>query len=493
MLLASLRFVKIFLTALVLMIYSRVFGIGIQMDSWVFASGITAYVGLALWGPVNELVRSRFVRQVSEAGEKSARTSATSLLIFTLTASVLVCFVLLIGAPQVVTALLGATEPAARSLVLKIFVIMLPSIIIGPVLSQGIAYMNCYGAIYAPEFMGIATALLNMACVLALNPLLGIYSLVFGYYLGAVLSLIVVLHFLRSRGILRGVAGARAILKDAGAVIIFAAPLFFSYGSAQMNGLLEKYLASLMGVGVISSVYYASQIKSALQAVLSSVLFSLIVPRLTQAASQWGGGEFKRMFAESQRVAMMFVLIVLPFVFGAADSLAAILFSKAATSASAQQEIALLIRLYAAALVPVVLYLVYGVALLAQEKGGAYATLGVTAQLMSALFCVAMFRPLGPQVFPIALLLSHLAAALLMLHRIDLQGRRAILAEASGFIVLLAAASVAVMLAGRSLSDASHSSLLSLGLLGLAYGIVVLVMVIVFNCIKSWYGKLKVF
>ncbi|MGH7462799.1 MAG: lipid II flippase MurJ, partial [Longimicrobiales bacterium] len=388
----------------VLLLYARAFGIGIQMDSWVFASGVAASVGLALWGPVNEMVRSRFVRQVAETGEDSARTSATSLLVFTSSASVLVCVALFMGAPQIVSTLYAASEPSASTLVLKLFVLMLPSIVIGQVLNLGTAYMNCYDVIYAPEFMGVATAFLNLACVLGLTQLLGIYSLVFGYYLGATLSLVVVLRFLRSRGFLRGTGGAGAILRDARAAILFAAPLFFSYGAGQLNGLLEKYLASLMGVGVMSSVNYASQIKSALQAVLTSVMFSLIVPRLTHAASQWGGGEFKRMFAESQRVAMIFVLIVLPFVFGAADAIATILFGNRMTAPSALREIALLIRLYVAALVPGVLYIVYGVALLAQQKGRAYAALGMAAQLLSALICVALFQTFGPSVFPIALL-----------------------------------------------------------------------------------------
>lgn len=491
LLLASLRFVKLSLTVAILMLYARAFGIGIQMDSWVFASGVTASVGLALWGPVNEIVRSRFVRQVAEVGEESARANATSLLVFTSTVSVLLCVVLFMGAPQIVTTLFVTTELAALSLVLKLFVLMLPSIIIGQVLSLGTAYMNCYDVIYAPEFMGVATAVLNLTCVLTLTPLLGIYSLVFGYYLGAVLSLVVVLHFLKSRGFLRGMLGAGAILEDARAAILFAAPLFFSYGAGQLNGLLEKYVASLMGVGVMSSVNYASQIKSTLQAVLTSVMFSLIVPRLTHAASQREGGEFKRMFAESQRVAMIFLLLVLPFVFGTADALAAILFGKSATSVSALQEIALLIRLYIAALVPVVLYLVYGVALLAQQKGRAYAALGVAAQLLSALICVALFHVLGPTVFPIALLLSHLVAALLMLQRIDVQRRRALLAEASAFVALFAAAAVAVLLAHRALSDACNSDWMGVGLLGLAYGLVVLVVVLLFNPRKAGGKALK--
>lgn len=478
---------KLSLTVAVLLLYARAFGIGIQMDSWVFASGFAASVGLVLWGPVNEIVRSRFVRQVAEAGEENARSSATSLLVFSATASVLVCILLFMGAPQIVDTLYAASEPSAKSLVLTLFVLMLPSIVIGQFLSLGTAYMNCYDAIYTPEFMGIAAAVLNLACVAALSPLMGIHSLVLGFYIGAAASLLVVVRFLLSRGFLRRAGGLAMIFRDSRHAIVFAAPLFFSFGAGQLNVLLEKYLASLMGVGVMSSVNYASQIKSTLQAVLTSVLFSLIVARLTHAASQQDGDVFKRMLTEAQRLAMIFVLTVLPFVFGTADALAAVLFGNSLTSASALQEMVLLIRLYAIALVPVALYLVYGVALLAQQKGRSYAALGVAAQLLSAAISVSLFQVLGSAVFPIALWLSHLAAALLMLQRIDVARRRALVVDASAFAAAIAVTAVVLLLAHRVLATAFHSDLLRLGLLALAYGLAVLVVVFV-RYLKQLHG-----
>ena len=115
LLLASLRFVKLGLTVGILVLYARAFGIGIRMDSWVFATGVTTSVGLALWGPVNEIMRSRFVRQVAESGEEAARASAVSLLVFTSVASVLVCSVLFLMAPQIVSTLYAATVPGAQA------------------------------------------------------------------------------------------------------------------------------------------------------------------------------------------------------------------------------------------------------------------------------------------------------------------------------------------------------------------------------------------
>lgn len=469
LLLAALRFVKLALTVASLVIYGRTFGIGLQMDAWVFATGVAASVGLALWGPVNEIVRSRFVRMAADSGEALARSAARSLLIFTTGASLVVCLVLLALAPHIVGVLYAASEPVTSSLVLTIFALMLPSIFVGQVVGLGGAYMNCYEIIYPPELMGVAAAALNVVCVLALSPHVGIYSLVWGYYLGAGASLVIVLRFLHTHGFWHRSPGASPILADTRAAFLFAAPLFLSYVAGQLNGLLEKYLASLMGVGVVSSVNYASQIKSTLQAVLTSVMFSLIVPKLTQAASQLESEGFSRMLIESQRVALLFLLAILPFVFGTADALAVLLFGKAAHAAGALQEITLLIRLYAVALVPVVLYLVYGMALLAQQKGGAYAALGVAVQVVSAALSVLLFRAMGAAIFPIALAVSALLASLLMLQRVDFCRRCRLLGDAAALFAAMVVSALTVKMGYQSLSSALDSSALGMSVLSLAY------------------------
>jgi putative peptidoglycan lipid II flippase len=474
-LLASLRSLKLGLTVAVLLVYARLFGIGITMDAWIFASGTAAAVLMALWGPVNEIVRSRFVRQVAGHGEPHARASAASLLVFTTLASLVLCGGLALCAPWIVDTLYAAAEASrAQDLVVGLFLVMLPSVAIGQVLGLATAYMNCYDVIYAPEFMGIAASGINLACVLVLSPALGIYALAFGYYLGAAFSLAVVLRFLWKKGFFGSFGGWPAVALDARAIVTFALPLYFTFGAGQLNGVLEKYLASLMGVGVISSVNYASQIKATLQAVLTSVLFSLIVPRLTNAAAQPGAPDFRPMFRSAQRMGMAFLGVVLPFIFGTAEGLAVALFGDALSAPSGVQDMALLIRLYVVALVAVVLYLVYGVALLAQQQGRVYAALGVLAQGVSALICVLLFRSVGAAVFPLALAVSHLLAALLMLWRVDVDRRLPLFAECGLHLGGLAVACAVVLLAYRMVTGVVPATWWALLIVGLGHGLALL-------------------
>ena len=412
--LATLRGTKLGVAVVSLLLYGRLFGIGVLMDSWVFASGVVAATGMFLWGPVNEIARSHFLRHAASDGYRTATAGATRLLRFTALGSALVAVSMWLTGPWILRALYGGTDPASEILVLRVFTLMLPSLVLGQILSLGVAYLNCCEVIYSPELIGVSAALASLACVFWLAPTLGVYSLVVAHYLGLALSSGSVLFMLSRRRFLN--ASWRPLIDPTVTDYLgSSAPLFFSYGAGQANGLLEKALASSIGVGALASVNYAAQIKSTLQAVITSVLFSLAVPRLTQAATRKEGWPvFATAWRDVQRVVMVFLLAVLPPLWGGANLIADVLFGSAKVGADQLDLVADLIRLYLMALIAVALYLVHGSALLAQRKARSYAIWGVAGQLLSALICVALFRPLGPRVFPLALLASHGVVAVAM-------------------------------------------------------------------------------
>jgi len=466
--LATLRGVKLGLAVMSLILYGRLFGIGLQMDAWVFASGLVASAGMMAWGPVNEIARSRFLQQATRDGFASAARGATKLLRFTAMGSVLLALLLWFAGPWLLSILYAGAHNDGKVLVLRVFALILPSLVLSQVQALGSAYLNCCGVIYAPEWIAVGATLTSLVSVFGLASMLGVYALVVAYYLNLLLSVGCVLILLLRRRFLgapwRPLAGP-AVLD----YLWFSAPLFLSYGAGQANGLLEKALSSSLGVGMVASVNYSSQIKSTLQAVITSVLFSLAVPRLTHAVTSGTDEiEFAVVWREVQRVVMLFLLAVLPLVWGGADLIAAVLFGKARVSADQLGLIAGLIRFYLVALVPVSLYLVHGVALLAQQKGRSYALCGVVSQLMSAAFSLSLLPVLGVQAFPLALLLSHSVAAVAMSYAVG--SSRSLWIELIGWLGVIALASVLV----RSLASWTHmklsSALPALILVSVVYG-----------------------
>jgi peptidoglycan biosynthesis protein MviN/MurJ (putative lipid II flippase) len=412
--LATLRAAKLGFAVMSLMLYGRLFGIGLRMDAWVFASSLVAAAGMMAWGPVNEIARSRFLQQVARDGFAAAAQGATRLLRVTALGSALMALLLWFAGPWLLSILYVGAQHGGGLLVLRVFALMLPSLVLSQILALGSAYLNCCAVIYAPEWIGVGAALVSLVSVYGLEPALGVYSLVVGYYLGLLLSVGSVLLLLMRRRFLgaswRPLAGPAVF-----DYLWFSAPLFLSYGAGQANGLLEKTLASSLGVGMVASVNYSSQIKATLQAVITSVLFSIAVPRLTQAANDGAATpSFAVAWRDVQRVVVLFLVAVVPPLWGGANLIAVVLFGKGRVSVDQLALISGLIRSYLIALVPVSLYLVHGVALLAQQKSRSYAVWGVAAQLLSAAFSLALVSKLGAQAFPLALLLSHSLAAVAM-------------------------------------------------------------------------------
>lgn len=408
-----LRFAKLGQGIALLVVYGRLFGIGLAMDAWVFASGAVAAAGMLVWGPVNEIARARYLKNVADHGNMAAVIGANQLLRFTVAVTLVLILAMFALGPWVVGVLYSGDQANDSGIVLRLFTLMLPSLLLGQILSLGTAYLNCLGVIYAPEWIGVGAGISSLCIVLLLAPSVGIYALAAGQYFSSALSMILVLGLLLRHRFLLGtrmpIAG-RAVWDYLG----FASPLYMSYAAGQANGILEKSLASSIATGALSSINYASQIKSTLQAVISSVLFSLAVPRLTQAASDVDDRLFLRTWRDVQRLVCIFLLLLLPPILGAADLIAELLFNVAKSGGQQPANVALLIRLYAVALLPVSLYLVHGAALLARQNGRAYAAWGLISQIVSGLCCIVFVREFGTAIFPVALFFSHGIAAFAM-------------------------------------------------------------------------------
>jgi hypothetical protein len=99
LLLALLRLCKLGLSLSLLLVCARLFGVSLATDAWVFASGVVAALGLFVWGPVNEIARSRFLLQLGRDGFLDAAQAAAQLIRVTALGSVLLAFVLWFCAP----------------------------------------------------------------------------------------------------------------------------------------------------------------------------------------------------------------------------------------------------------------------------------------------------------------------------------------------------------------------------------------------------------
>lgn len=396
-----------------MIIYGRIFGVGMQMDAWVLAAGTVAAAGSLAWGPVNEIVRSRFLQQAEHHGFELAARNASQLIKVSAMASAALAVLLLVLGPQLLALLYEGTYKETANLIFQVFSLLLPSLAIVQMLALTSAYLNCCKVIYAPEWIGIGAGILSLVCVVLLAESWGIYSLVVAHYVAITISLAGSWWILYRR---KFIGSTSWLVIDSSVLdyIRFAKPLYISYASGQANAILERSMASSLAAGSVSSLYYAGQIKSTLQAVITSVLFSLAVPQLTRAVFKQDGLGFEGAWREVQGVISLFLVATVPPIFAGSSLIVAVLFGANHLETLNSNVISDLIKFYVLALIPVSLYLVHGAALLAKQRSKTYAVWGVLSQGISIGLMLALFPHIGLQAFPAALFVSHFVAAAMM-------------------------------------------------------------------------------
>ena len=159
--------------------------------------------------------------------------------------------------------------------------------------------------------------------------------------------------------------------------------LLFPYFFGQISGILEKTLASTIGVGSVSGLDYSRKFTDILTGVLTSVLVTMLVPVLSLNYVEKKAKEFVLNFMQIFQLGMLFLSFVIALFTSTSLSFVRIFFDKGMISENMLQEISRLTVFYSWSTLAVFIYLIFGMALLSSNKSKKYAFWGVMAQITS--------------------------------------------------------------------------------------------------------------
>ena len=200
-----LRLFRMSLSMMSLILSAKFFGVSMEKDMWVLVTTFLLTVGTAIWGPINETFRAKFVFIKEQEGEAKAIMSTLSLV---------VCIVLITIILSLITeseikkeqplclhrlaTWLSATSVAGEGLHLfsLLLVLMLPTLLINQLSSIGISILNAYNIYYLPEVIGVISSVVNVAIIFFLAPCFGIFSLAVSQYIALILLLLGVILFM---------------------------------------------------------------------------------------------------------------------------------------------------------------------------------------------------------------------------------------------------------------------------------------------------------
>ncbi|OIV43211.1 lipid II flippase MurJ [Flavobacterium johnsoniae] len=412
-LLFLIRIVKLLVGVLNLSLTAKYFGVSLDKDVWLLALSVVLFLDMAIWGPINETFRSKFIFLRGESGEIEALRKTKSMLFFTVLISIgLVCFIFVY--PQFLANIIAPTYSGMHyERLIKMIIIAAPILLITQLSAIATSLLNAYESFFVPEITGFITSIINLVLLVFLAPYIGIYSLVLSYYIGAILLLILLLFQIKKLNIL--IFSYSVIkVKDFKIFIIFALPFFLPYSFGQISAVLEKTLVSTLGIGYVSVLDYSRKFTDIFTSVLTSVLVTMLVPVLSSKYIDKKPREFTSNFMEILQLGLLLLSFVIPIFTSCSMSIVYIFFNKGKIPSNMLFQISELTIYYSWSILAVFIYVIFGMALLSSNRSKKYAFLGVFAQIISIVINLVFISTVGIYIFPISLFISHIIAGIVM-------------------------------------------------------------------------------
>lgn len=416
-LLFILRFIKIAVSFFTLSLTAKYFGVSLDKDVWILAFSSMLVFDNAVWGPINETFRAKFIFLRNEFGENEALNKTKGLLFYSLIISIVmvlfVCFFPILIAKIIAPSFEG--EQLEALLTMLIFVA--PCLLFNQLSKIGISILNAYESFYIPEISGFITSVINLLLIILLAPHIGIYSLLISYYIGLLILLVLIFLQIQKLDINLFSLPWNKEFNDFKIFILFALPFFFPYFVGQISGIVEKNLVSSIGVGMVSEIDYSRKFSEILSSVLTSVLATMMVPILSLNFAQKKPKEFVNNFLQIFQLGFLLLTFFVAIFTSCSLSFVKLLYDKGSISDSSLLEISELTMYYSWTTIAVFIYLIFGMVLLSSGQGKKYAFWGVIAQLISIIANILLIDKYGVFVIPFSLFFSHLLSGFCMFYR----------------------------------------------------------------------------
>ncbi len=296
---------------------AKLFGAHREMDgyleAWIVPVTVATVLGSGLQNAlIPHFARVRHNRGADEAWALAGETLGISLLLFT------GCAIAGIVASPIVLPLVAAS-PATRTIAGQIYPIGFVFAGASLITSMLAGVCIACGRFVLPSILSNLSSLSPVLFLWVTGHLLGIFSLPIGLLVGALLQIIVLAATLLRLGLRLRLpqSGAwravKAVLRDAVAISLAAIPM----GAIPV---FERHLASSLGDGAVSHLFYASKLLSATTRFLSTGLAIMGLPLLSAYLARGEQDRFENVFSLLFRFATYLAVIsILGLAFGGQD------------------------------------------------------------------------------------------------------------------------------------------------------------------------------
>lgn len=174
--------------------------------------------------------------------------------------------------------------PESHEMVVTLLRMVLPTIVVSLIIHVLVGILNVYKNFIWPA---LSIHILNLSIIVTivlLHSKFGIASACFGQIIGVTLQLLFLVLFVRKHlKFSIGLNFKDSSIKETGRRVI---PVIWSTGLSEINGIVNGAIASMLFVGAVASIGYATKINSVMMSFFTSAIATVIYPLYAESGAK---------------------------------------------------------------------------------------------------------------------------------------------------------------------------------------------------------------
>ena len=392
---------------------AKYFGVSIEKDIWLLAFSLILTLDTAVWGPINDVFRAKFVTLKEIDGEQKAIKATQSLLFYMFLFSCIIVLIVFFFTGFFVNLISTGYADEDRLQLIDMLRLVAPILLVNQASLIGISILNAYDSFVVPEIASFCSQILNVIILIFFVDRFGIYVL----WLATVISLLLLIFFILykfKKMRIRLFTSFKPKFTYFKTFFLFAFPLFIPYCLGQMNSIIEKKLISSVGIGTVSIIDFAKKFPDMVNVIISSVVLTVFTPTITRLFVNKDRVEFDKHFLDSFGLGLLIIGFFCVFMLVGSNDVMMFFYGKSSVDTKSLLEIVELNKLYSLAAFTIFLYVIFGTSLLAIGKNKINALAGTVTQISVIAINLILVGRFGVYIFPFSVLVSHFIAAIFM-------------------------------------------------------------------------------
>ncbi len=267
-------------------VIASIFGAGSLTDEFFIAFRIPNLLRrIFAEGAFNSAFTPAFAKKIKKREE--ARLFASRMLFWLLLFLIITLCIFELFAPTIINLIAPGFSGSKLSLTVSLSREVFPYIVLISLVAFFGAMLNGFEHFFAPAFSTVLFNISMIACAILLHKSLSIHALCIGVLIGGTLQLMLQLFFLRHFDFI--ILPSFGIDDDVKETLRNTVPGIFGFAERQLSMLMDTVLASFLGVGSISYLYYANRFVQLPLGVFAIGISQVLLPRLSKKSEDSDG------------------------------------------------------------------------------------------------------------------------------------------------------------------------------------------------------------